>query len=199
MKLIGLTMRDVPALDGRQRMDAIERGWLPFLRHAGCAPLLLPSDETVAVALAEQAAPAGLIFTGGEDLVACGGTNHARDAAESALYAWARKRGVPVLGVCRGAQFLAMANGATLERVAGHAGTPHAIDGALGGRVVNSFHRWGVSPSPDTGLEPLAMAGETIEAFRCRGEATIGIMWHPERVAIPDPADLALFRSLFGE
>ena len=65
------------------------------------------------------------------------------------------------------------------------------------GRVVNSFHDWGVVPSdlgPD--LVALALAPDgTVEAARHRTLPHVCVMWHPEREPSDDD-DLAMIRAL---
>ncbi len=52
----------------------------------------------------------------------------ARDKLEKAVYVEALKRGIPMFGICRGAQFLHVMNGGELwQHVEGHAGPDHLI------------------------------------------------------------------------
>ena len=75
-------------------------------------------------------------FTGGSDVspvlyneVALP-TTHShweRDASEAAVYEKARALGIPMVGVCRGLQFLHVMNGGTLYQHKENHGTPHSI------------------------------------------------------------------------
>ena len=152
-------------------------------------------DETIA----------GAILTGGNDLASCGGDDLStqRDAAEGELVALMLDKGLPVLGICRGCQFLAEYAGGVVGKVSGHAGTRHLVaspaghPGAPSARDVNSFHNYGVLRLP-SGCDPLAVApDDSVEAFRSHDGAMLGVMWHPEREPSLSAADADLIRAHF--
>jgi putative glutamine amidotransferase len=111
----------------------------------------------------------------------------------------ALSQGFPVLGICRGLQLLWTYLGGRLSPVTGHCATRHAIHGVEGQRMVNSFHMQGLATdSLPPIMEILASAEEgTIEACRLQGRPVLGLMWHPEREALPSKHDVALIRNLF--
>jgi len=137
-----------------------------------------------------------VILTGGNDLVGLPGATHTapeRDRFEAVVLEHCTRRGLPVLGVCRGAQFLARHHGADLVELEGHVGTSHEVSG----RRVGSYHRYGLQVLP-LALQPMATAEDgTIEAFRHRELPQQGVMWHPEREQAREP-DLAMLREVFG-
>jgi putative glutamine amidotransferase len=139
-----------------------------------------------------------------------------RDAPELALLAAAEAAGVPVLGICRGAQVLNVARGGTLHQhvpdVLGHAG--HQISAAtfsdtsvsivprsrlaavLGTRTaVRCYHHQAVDRL-GRGLRIAATAAdgtvEAVEAADPDAPFLLGVQWHPEE----SPADLRLFAAL---
>ncbi|MEJ8280136.1 gamma-glutamyl-gamma-aminobutyrate hydrolase family protein [Pseudonocardia spirodelae] len=141
-----------------------------------------------------------------------------RDAADLAALRRALRRGLPVLGVCRGHQLLNVALGGTLhqhlpdvigERAAAvHAAGPGIyapVDVAVepGSRVgdalgagpvrVRCHHHQAVDRLGD-GLRVTARHGGVVEAVETAPGApwTVGVQWHPERV----PGDLRLARAL---
>lgn len=62
-----------------------------------------------------------------------------RDRIEVTAVQACISRGIPVIGVCRGAQLLcAIAGGTLIQHVNGHAGTPHSITTKSGETVVSS-------------------------------------------------------------
>jgi len=199
--LLALSLRDAPAVSYREPRDAIARDWWPFLRVAlpGVLPILLPNDPELAGGLCRLPGLVGLVLTGGDDV----GTCPERDLAEEVSFRVARDRALPVLGVCRGLQFLVHLHGGTLRAgdPAVHRATRHAIsplDGTHRAREVNSFH--GVEAVLAEGGELVATAlgpDGSLEAFRHRAAPVHGIQWHPEREAVPDLNDLAFVRSLF--
>lgn len=92
--------------------------------HAGGLPMILPvvTDEAVMESLLDEID--GLLLSGGGDVnpecygeerePECGEPNPPRDAFELKIIALARKRNMPILGICRGAQVLNVAYGGTL-------------------------------------------------------------------------------------
>lgn len=196
--LVAVTQR-VDIVPGRnERRDSLDQRWHPFLAACGATALPLPNHPATALALVETLAPGSIVLSGGNDLAALGGDAPERDATEDALLAWARARAVPVLGVCRGLQFLAHRFGAELVRVGDHVGTPHPVTGPGAERTVNSFHTWAVR-TPPAGFAALARAGDgTIEMMRHEHEPITAVMWHPEREATAVGEDVALVRRILG-
>jgi putative glutamine amidotransferase len=140
----------------------------------------------------------GVVLSGGNDLAAFGGNAPERDATESVLLREAEERGLPVIGICRGFQFLAHHAGGKVVAIDGHVRSRHDIRGSVN-REVNSFHNWGVSRCGE-GWETYAMATDgTIEFAGCPARRQWGIMWHPEREPAFVGDDLDLFRRLLGE
>jgi gamma-glutamyl-gamma-aminobutyrate hydrolase PuuD len=100
-------------------------------RHGG-RPLLIDGSATLEDREAAFAAMEGLLMTGGTDIDPAhyGRPNTGsvdiepeRDALESAAWAAAGARGVPVLGICRGFQAInVFAGGSLLQHVPDHAG-----------------------------------------------------------------------------
>ena len=196
--LVAITQR-VDIVPGRnERRDSLDQRWYPFLAACGVTGVPLPNHPATALALVAALAPGALVLSGGNDLAALGGDSPERDATEDALLAWARGRAVPVLGVCRGLQFLAHRFGAELVRVDDHVGTPHPVAGPGARRTVNSFHTWAVRTAPP-GFASLAQAEDgTIEMMRHRQEPITAVMWHPEREAAAAAEDVALVRQVMG-
>lgn len=127
-----------------------------------------------------------------------------RDRAEWAMMRTAKLLGVPIIGVCRGAQMLcALAGGSLVQHVDGHAGRNHLIQTTDGHFLqVNSIHHQMMNPentnhvviaktpSPLTRTYNLMKAGKETNVERLfdgdpefvyfpdvRGFA---VQWHPE-------------------
>lgn len=205
---------------------------LPYLRaieRAGGLPVVLPPlalDRIVP--LLDRLS--GVLLSGGPDLdpSAYGRANHPElgrtepqlDVFEVELAREADVRGLPILGICRGAQALNVARGGTL-----HQHIPEITDGSIAhrqrqpgtevthevciakrsglaavvgdGRVaVNSFHHQSVDQLGG-GLRAVAWADDgIIEGIEGLGESLLlGVQWHAETL-VDDPAQLALFRHL---
>jgi GMP synthase (glutamine-hydrolysing) len=110
--------------------------------------------------------------------------------AEAAFLREAVERGIPVLGVCLGAQLLAHALGGRVVRLPRQviawvpieplpAATGDPVVGSLPeGAVALHWNEDGFEPPPDS-IELLRRPGPTAEAFRF-GDCAWGVQFHPE-------------------
>lgn len=198
--------RDVPAA-------LLPHAYLAHVERAGGQPLLLPP----AVERGERdwkdlvARLDGLVLCGGADIQPgrYGAEPHPstqqprpdRDESELALVRAAGSADVPVLGICRGMEVLAVAAGGTLEqhvpdRVGHerHSPAPAAygdvevstvpgtrLGAVLGERVaVRCHHHQAVATHPGYVASATAPDG-TLEAFEDPdGSFRLGVQWHPE-------------------
>jgi putative glutamine amidotransferase len=198
MKAVAITQRVsvVPAYG--ERRDCLDQAWTKFLAACGLLPVLLPNVTEAALALCEGADIGGLVLTGGNDLAALGGDAPERDAVENALLDLAERRRLPVLGVCRGMQVIQQRYGIPLRRVEGHVAQRQVIQIEGERKEVNSFHHFAAFDSRPP-LEVWAVADDgVVKAIRHSAEPIMGIMWHPERSTPFSPADVVLFRKVFG-
>jgi N5-(cytidine 5'-diphosphoramidyl)-L-glutamine hydrolase len=198
MKAVAVTQRVsvVPAYG--ERRDCLDQAWTKFLAACGLFPVLLPNVTDAALALCGDARIAGLLLTGGNDLTALGGDAPERDDVENALLDLAERRGLPVLGVCRGMQVIQQRFAIPLRRVEGHVTQRQVIriKGEL--NEVNSYHHFAAFDSQPP-LDVWAVADDgVVKAIRHSAQPITGIMWHPERSAPFSPADVALFRQVFA-
>ena len=153
----------------------------------------------------------GVIFTGGNDLGArltgekdtayIVNASPARDRQETRLIDIAVKKRIPVLGICRGMQFINCYFGGRLTRdirtfipgAVNHIRASHELDisdkkwrSMFGNRkiIVNSYHHQGVTEEQTADdLEIIAVSkGDGIVEALCHKYYPIaGIQWHPER------------------
>lgn len=178
--------------------DALDQRLALWLTTLGGLPVPVPNavgdrlDEWL-----DALRPAAVVLSGGNDL----GDSPERDFTETRLINHAIRAGLPLLGICRGMQMLAHHAGTALAKVTGHAGTRHALSGALAseGKLpgeVNSFHNWALTDCPH-GYEVLARAPDgCIEALRHCGHRWEGWMWHPERETPFGEQELVRARNL---
>jgi putative glutamine amidotransferase len=198
MKTVAITQRVSVVPDYGERRDCLDQAWTKFLAACGLLPVLLPNVTEAALALCNQVGIGGLVLTGGNDPAVLGGDAPERDAVENTLLDFAERRGLPVLGVCRGMQVIQLRFGIPLLRVEGHVAPRQIIriDGER--KEVNSYHHFGALDSRPP-LEVWAVADDgVVKAIRHSARPITGIMWHPERCAPFSPADVALFRQVFG-
>jgi N5-(cytidine 5'-diphosphoramidyl)-L-glutamine hydrolase len=194
---IGITQRSLPPTEFGERRYGLDSRWFSFLAACGLMVVPLPNLAEVAVDHARTLGLRGVVFSGGEDLVAYGGPATGRDETERALLDWATAADVAVLGICRGAQLLLDAFGVPLEPVDGHVATRHEIRGDAPARTVNSYHRYAARGVADP-LRATATCDGVVEAFEHRAAAVAGIMWHPEREETVATEDVQLFHRMFG-
>lgn len=148
-------------------------------RAGGIATLLPPQPVDADIAARVLDGLDGLVITGGRDVdpAAYGQAPHPttdqpatdRDAWEFALLAGALHRGMPVLGICRGAQVLNVALGGTLHQhlpdVLGH--TRHQAGNAV-------FSTSGVRTVPGTRLAGLIGESSDAQCYHHQAIAELG-------------------------
>jgi gamma-glutamyl-gamma-aminobutyrate hydrolase PuuD len=193
---IGVTMRVVEAEDYYEPRDALAQDWGNFLSTAFPDAAWLPVPNLGANkvrAYCDKWRINRLILTGGENI----GVSKLRDETEQALLVWAREHSVPVLGVCRGMQIMAVTAGATLKPVAGHVSRRHILTGDFV-HEVNSYHNYGLAACPlNFEISARTEDGE-IEAIRHSELHWEGWMWHPEREKPFQSYDIEYLRGLFS-
>jgi putative glutamine amidotransferase len=192
---IGVTMRVLAAQGYYEPRDALAQDWANFLGAALPEAAWLPVPNlgaNMVRAYCEKWGINRLILTGGEDI----GVSAIRDETEQDLFIWAKERSVPILGVCRGMQMMAIFAGATLKPVTGHVCTRHILQGDFA-HEVNSFHNYGLTECPP-GFEVSATTEDSgIEAMRNTELNWEGWMWHPERERPFQLADIEQLRRMF--
>jgi putative glutamine amidotransferase len=236
LPLIGVTTSEVRCLEKPteqgeppQREMTLVLRYLRAVERAGGLPVVLPPLEPDAIdRLLEHLS--GICLSGGPDLHPDGYDAEAHemlgptwpelDVCELELARRADDRGLPVLGICRGAQALNVARGGTL-----HQHLPDVTDGSIqhrqqapartsthevrvqrrsaigralrdGTAAVNTFHHQAVDVL-GSGLRAVAHAPDGIvEAIGATDRLHLrGVQWHAETL-VDRPAHLALFREL---
>jgi putative glutamine amidotransferase len=208
---------DVPIAEGVLPSHYVGQGYARAIAEAGGLPLVVPNVADYESELAKEAIMMadGLLLTGGTDLdPATYGremdeeqTLHpdpARDRIEIALIHEARRKGVPILGICRGFQILNAAYGGTLDQHRPHQNstivdnptlrlelTKVALTpGTLAARAVGSdqaevycLHHQAID-DVGAGLRTTGVAADgMIEALEDpSADFVLGVLWHPEQM-----------------
>jgi putative glutamine amidotransferase len=194
----------------------LQYDYVELVTRAGGLPVLLPPPgQGAGPAIAREVLDRvdALVVAGGRDVDArrYGAEPHPeadrpatdRDEWELALTREALDRGLPLLGICRGAQVLAVALGGTLVQhvpdlpgAGAHKLGPgefasHTVRTVPGSRVaaalgteasVSCYHHQAVAEAP-AGLRATAHAEDgVIEAVELEGDGfAVGVQWHPEQ------------------
>jgi len=197
----------------------VDADYTDLVEGAGGIPFVIASHEAGAEAVLDRLD--GLLVTGGADLdpEVYGHERHPltdppereRDALELALVRGAMRRGMPVLGICRGNQLIAAALGGTLhQHVDGHAvadrpsDAVHDVEVVAGSRLaavlgagrlgVNSLHHQAVAdPGPELVVCARLAGDDLIEGVEHPTAPVLGVQWHPER-----QSDRSIPHRLFG-
>lgn len=188
-RVVLVTQRSDRVPDRPEVRDALESSWAACLWEAGWVPFPAVNVAAAAAAQFEALRPGLVLLTGGNDAPGTGQDQvPARDGTESVLMSLAARAGTPLLGVCRGAQMLALAAGMRLVCVESHVRVRHALKGPLaeawrGPAQVASFHHWGVeAASVPEGWSIVARSEDgVVEAFASTERRSLGVLWHPER------------------
>lgn len=180
--LVAVSQR-VDAVPARQEVrDGLDQALAAWLVAAGLLPVPVPNGLHALHRLAawlEAVAPGAVVLSGGDDL----GQAPDRDSTEAVLLHYAQARRLPVLGLCRGLQVMAVQAGADLKPVSNHVGARHRIHGDSPDLVgdVNSYHRFGLHACPPGYRIAARSEDGEIEALAHLDLPWEGWMWHPER------------------
>jgi putative glutamine amidotransferase len=205
MKVIAVSQRVVMRTE-QERCDALDQQWAVLLERAGIFPVLLPNRLLAVEAFFETLSVTGLLLTGGNDVAFLQTESAApeRDAVESLALKYALEKAYPVLGICRGAQFLVHFFGGNLRPVEHHAGTVHALLAqpfrfGLLPSAVRSFHNFGfLEADLPSVFKSIATAEDgVVEAIQHSTQTIAGIMWHPEREPEFLDQSLSMLRKIF--
>lgn len=210
-------------------MATLGRHYYEQVVRAGGVPVLIPAVADKDVIATTLESIDGLILSGGADLNPLWAgeepsprlhhINRTRDLPELLLVRMAYNRQIPMLGICRGIQTMAVALGGEVEQdISAGATIQHSQDadrneqthsvrleeGSLMRALynketiyVNSFHHQAVRATGGK-FRPTAWAPDgTIEAMESTEEkALMGVQWHPECL---EEDGLPLFRWIVGE
>lgn len=198
MKIVLYTQRVEIVKSYGERRDCADQNIPRFIEACGFLPVPVPNIQKIAVDMAENLKPAGILFTGGNSLVKYGGDAPERDDMETSLLKYALEHQIPIYGFCRGMQVILDYFGCKLEQVEGHVAVHHKISGQIGSFEVNSFHNQACFHI-DLPLEVLAQTADgVVEAVCIRDKHLLATMWHPEREQPYAEDDVRRVQQLFS-
>jgi putative glutamine amidotransferase len=207
--IIGVT----PLWDSERKSLWMLPDYLDGIKAAGGVPVILPIEMSEEDADRIIEACDGFLFTGGQDVASC----PERDNPETLLLSKALQANKPILGICRGLQFLNVFLGGTLwqdlpsehpseivHRQAKPYGNPtHKV--TLSGELrvlldkdileVNTLHHQAIKDLAD-GLTTMAVAPDgIIEAVMMKNKRFVwAVLWHPEYMFTTDKNSMKIFK-----
>jgi putative glutamine amidotransferase len=186
------------------RMDALEQDYNEYFSRLGLDLIPIPNTLKNVADYLDVLGVERIIISGGNSInpnVKAGELEvNDRDKTEKELLEYALAKNLPVLGICRGAQFINVYFGGGLLKdlkiclngAVEHVAARHAVSVPEGGSAgfdipgdfeVNSYHNDGFTEkelSPEVATFAIAEDG-TVEGFRHKSKNITGILWHPER------------------
>lgn len=182
--------------------DSLEKGYIDYFKELGITVFPVSNFANVNSIL-ENTKWNLIILTGGGILPKEaytfdkeGRCQEHRDELEKVLVSYALENNIPLIGICRGMQFINYTLGGKVDgsgkcRFRRKVKEAHAVHARQKKMTVNNYHDdviWVDGLSPE--LLPIAIDDEnqTVEAFKHKSKRVLGIQWHPEREGNSDLA-----------
>lgn len=212
-------------------MDGVPRMYAAAVERAGGIPVLIPLIEDPTFLAGLMGRLDGLILAGGHDVTprcyqeepALGlkATDYPLDLVQIEATRQAEKKGLPILGICKGLQIINVAFGGTLfqdlaSQMAGcfnhspdadldvnvhqvKVSKPSLLEDIVGSEKlwVNSFHHQAVKDLAPHFVVTAQASDGVVEAIeRPDYPFLLGVQWHPEGTAYYDEAAQKIFAAL---
>ena len=211
----------------------VNKDYVDAVIRAGGIPLIIPFSTDEEVIISQAQLIDGLILSGGHDIdpynygqepsQKIGETFPERDTYEMILLEESKKRGIPILGICRGFQLINVAAGGTLyqdlslipgnilkhNQVSNPTLKTHKIEikensfiSSIFGKetMVNSFHHQAVDKVADDFIVVARASDGVVEAIEHKTyKFLVAVQWHPEMLAVNCEKARVLFSKFVEE
>lgn len=196
--------------------DFIDVELVSFLKKCNLNVILVPNNADNLKNLLKIKAIKGVILSGGNDIYLNLPKNkknlklkqltNNRNFIEKKLVSFAEKKRIPVVGICRGFQYLNILNGGKISKIKNHVAIRHKLNfkkdfkflklKKLFVKNVNSFHNFGIKENElSKKFFSLAFSKNFVEAAINHKGTQLGIMWHPEREKKFNNKDILLIKK----
>lgn len=175
---LGITQRLEENPSYYEIREALSLEWGKFLKDINFLPLSYEVDINK-----YKNKINAFIFSGGNDLYIINENklNKIRDNYEEIIIKHCITNKIPLLGICRGAQFISSYFNSSISTLPNHITKAHKIIFENKSYFVNSYHNFCITKLSNS-LEAIAFGEDSsIEAFKHRELPIFGIMWHIER------------------
>ena len=150
MKKILVSQRPCYDKKYKEKFDKVDNKLLDLIIKLNFIPILVPNlDLKTFLKWIKNIEFGGILLSGGGDI----GTKETqnRDRVEKYLYNLSIKKKKPIIGICRGMQFISKLNGVRLKKVKHHVRKKHKITTSENKNfIVNSYHNYSISKCPKT-------------------------------------------------
>jgi putative glutamine amidotransferase len=192
--ILGITQRMTLNESTGEYRDCLATDWYNFFNKLQYNWICLPNNPSIIINYVIAMNIDGLVLSGGDDI----GIFADRDNTENLLLNWASQNKLPVIGVCRGFQYINHWLGGKLKPVNPeiHRAKRHQIIFSNNEtREVNSYHNF--SPVINDKMVAIAHCSEDNSIEAAFSGLMLGITWHPEREKDTNNADINLFKKHF--
>lgn len=207
-KKILITQRLEEVSSYLETRECLDIRWSKLINSLGCNQVALPY-ESEPIDYINQKNVSGIILSGGDEPYSLSKSplSKKRDLFEKAVVETGISMQIPIIGVCRGMQFIAELYGSSLEKVEGHVAKNHSLESVTNTKFseqleliseVNSYHNYSVTKLSDE-LKVLATdKNGNLEAITHKTLPILCIMWHPERDDPFSELNIELIKSHFN-
>ena len=204
MRKLALSMRVTESQNYFEMRNSIAFEYISFFENLGFLVILIPNNTKNVKAYLEDLKIDGVVLSGGNNVnpVLYEGKEELssvypqRDDIEKKLVELAIEKKLPLLGICRGFQYINVHfGGSIVHNIEGHVKKDHILISAntfLENAKTNSYHNQAIyENNMSKELEVIAKTEDgVVEAISHNKHKILGLQWHPERHNIIEDKNL---------